>query len=289
MKIDGFHLAREILNGLKPDLKKLKQKGTIPRLAIILIGNDPGSISFIKQKRKAADYLGVKIQLHHFYKTPLYQKIAEFVTKLNQDPLNHGIIIQRPLPSTLSAQILNERISTVKDVDGFLEKSKFLPPVALAVIKIFNEIYFLKLQNTLKPKTDVSVQFCKWLKHQNIVLIGRGETAGRPIADTLSKFRIPLFIINSQTENPKEYLSKADIIISAVGKTNIVKSDQIKKNCIVIGVGLHKTNNHLAGDFDEQQISPFAKLYTPTPGGVGPVNVACLMENLVNAAQMQTK
>lgn len=289
MKIDGRVLAKDILKDLEVQVKKLKKKKTVPRLAVVLVGNYPASLSFVKQKRKAANQIGAKLDLHHFTKIPNYQKIAEFLLSLSRDPQVHGIILQRPLPPSLSASVLTGRISLKKDIDGFLPKSPYLPPISLAVFKILNQIYFRHLLNRPRPKDDFSKNLLSWLKQKKIVLIGRGETGGRPIAETLSKYHQNLIILNSQSENIVEYIKSADIVIVAVGKSNLINGEFLKKDAILIGVGIHKEKGKLLGDYIEKEISLVARFYTPTPGGVGPVNVACLMQNLVTACKLQRK
>ncbi len=288
MKIDGRRLANEILNNLKPQLKRLKARGIVPHLGVILVGNDKASLNYIQQKQKAAQKIGALVTVSHLAKTPLYQKLAEMILTIDKNPDIHGIIVQRPLPPSLSANILNKRISLIKDVDGFLPKTTFIPPVGLAVFKILNEIFYRGLQNSRKPDEDFSPQLLSWLKRKNIVLIGTGETAGQPIADTLSKLKIHFINVNSRSDNPGEYYKQADIIISCVGKSGLFTGADLKPNVILIGVGMHKEKGKWVGDYDEKEIHKIASFYTPTPHGTGPVNVACLIENLVIACNKQS-
>ena len=285
MKIDGKLIAAEILDDIKTEVKRLQKKNIDPRLAVVLIGEDAASLSFVKQKTKAAQLTGITLSLHHFKKTPLYQKLAEFIHELGQDESIHGIIIQRPLPPSLSASSLTKIIKPNKDVDGFLPKSHFLPPLGLAIFKVLNEIYFRHLHKKVKPKDDCTKPFLAWLKSKNIVLIGQGETGGKPISQTFQKYRINFLLINSRTENTEEYISQADILISSVGKSQIIKSNQLKSGAILLGVGVHKEKDKLVGDYDEKEIATTAGYYTPTPGGIGPVNVACLLQNVVTACK----
>lgn len=286
MKIDGRILAAEILTNLRKDLRKILKKNHPPQLAVFWIGNDSASASFITQKQIAAKRTGAKILLYHFKKTPEYQKIAESLHFAADNPYIHGIIIQRPLPPQLPAQSLTNCIGIKKDIDGFLPKSKFDPPVAMAVYKILKEIYYTKMLEVNKPAEDFPKALLSYLKSQKIVLLGRGETAGKPIANLLNKFRLNFINLNSQSENRNEYLKIADIVISCVGKSNIFDPAQIKQQLILLGVGIHKEKGKLIGDYNEKNIN-FVSYYTPTPGGVGPVNVACLMQNLITAYKSQ--
>lgn len=285
MKIDGTLLAKEILADLAQEVKKLKSKEITPHLAVIMIGSNSASLSYIKQKRKAALEIDAKISVHQFTRTPLYQKIAQFILNLDTDPTVHGIIIQRPTPPSLSAQILNKRVSIHKDIDGFLVKSPYTPPVGLNIFKIMSEIRYRRELETDKPKHDFNKPLISWLKGKKIVLLGRGDTAGKPIAHTLQHFRINFIHLNSKSESPEEYTKQADIIISAVGKKDALLAEHVKQDSIVIGVGMHKKGSKLMGDYNENEVAKVAKYYTTTPGGVGPVNVACLLQNLISSAK----
>ncbi len=289
MKIDGRLLGNKILKQLANEASIFNRRKVIPHLGVIYVGNDSATLSFIRQKTKAASTIGAELSLCHFKKTPLYQKIAESILKLDQNANIHGIIIQRPLPPTLSAPVLTKRMHPIKDVDGFLAKSYYLPPIGISIFKILNEIYYTYLKKTHKPKDDFNKTLLSWLKTQNIVLIGKGETGGKPIAQVLQKNRINFIMINSTMQEKEEYLTQADIIISAVGKSNIVKPEDIKKDVILIGVGIHREKDKLVGDYDEKKIAKIASFFTPTPGGVGPVNVASLMQNLIDAGKRQIK
>ncbi|HCM37264.1 MAG: Bifunctional protein FolD [Candidatus Gottesmanbacteria bacterium GW2011_GWB1_43_11] len=289
MIIDGKLLAREILSSLKSEVDQLKRRHYLPHLAVVLVGNDPASLSYVRQKRIAAEAIGAKLSLHHFKRTPDYQKIAEFILHLSKDHGIHGIILQRPLPPSLSAQVLTRRVSLIKDIDGFLPKTPFTPPLGLAIFKILNHIYFQQILGREMPEDDFSKTLLSWLKQQKIVLIGRGETGGKPIADTLTQHHLNLIILNSQSENQDEYLKSGDIIISAVGKHQIIGTKNTRPGAILIGVGIHSEKGKLRGDYDEKEIATVARFYTPIPGGVGPVNVACLMHNLVTATKLQIR
>ena len=265
MKIDGKGIASNILQTLADKVTFLKQKGIIPTLAVILVGDDPASLAYIKQKQKAADTIGATVVFSHQSSDIRPEKLQEIITIFNSDKNIHGVIIQRPVPLKNIHPILHS-VFLSKDVDGFLPNSPFAVPVALAVEEI------LKNAKCQMPNAK-------------FVIIGRGETAGKPIADYLIKLGCAPTVIHSHTPNPKELMKTADIIISCVGKERIVTSDDIKKGAILISVGIWRdTEGKLYGDYDEKDIEHIASFYTPTPKGVGPVNVACLMQNLVIAA-----
>lgn len=266
MKIDGRAIADTILTGLATDVASLSKKGVIPTLAVILVGDDPASLSFIRQKRIAAEKIGAKLMLDQLPSSASSKSLTSLIEKYNQDPNVHGIIIQRPLPK--ESRIDRGMLLTVapaKDIDGFVPNSPFNAPVAEAVATILEEIH-------------------QTSKH--IVIIGRGETAGAPIAKLLIKQGVSPVIVHSQTPDPVQRTKTADIIISCVGKPRVITAQSIKPGAVVIGVGMHREDDgKLHGDYEEHDIADIASYFTPTPGGVGPVNVACLMKNLIVAAK----
>ena len=284
MKIDGKAIAEKILSDLSREVLTLKQKGVIPTLAVIQVGDDPASTAYINQKQKAAERIGAVLIHEKLPSDVSYQRVNILTHEYNDNPTIHGLIIQRPLPDTLGdALTLLNLVNPKKDVDGFLPNSPYPVPVAEAVIIILKETY----QNVLRfnPGQAGVKPFENWLRQKSIIVIGRGETAGKPIADALIKRGCTVSIIHSQTKNPNAIIKSADIIISCVGKSNIVRHDNIQKDAILLSVGIWRDKEgKLHGDYEEDTIKDIASAYTPTPGGVGPVNVAALMANLINAA-----
>lgn len=268
MRIDGKAIADGILENLRAQVSALKQQGITPTLAVIQVGDDPGSNAYIKQKQKAADQIGAKILLSHQSSAISLQTLQNIIQQYNDDQSVHGIIVQRPLPKTLHAS----NILPSKDVDGFLTNSPYPVPVATAVLAILERSH---------PDFSRVRPFQK----RRIVVIGRGETAGKPIADALIKLESHVTIIHSQTTNTDDIIKNGDIVISCVGKPNVVRRDNIKEGSVLLSVGITRgSDGKLHGDYEEEEIKDVASFYTPTPGGVGPVNVACLMANLVKAA-----
>ncbi len=266
MKIDGKALADAILADLTSEVKKLH---ILPTLAVILVGDDPESLSYIRQKQKATEKIGGRFIFEKLPKTTLQKELAARVEMYNRDPTVHGLIVQRPLPPHFDVSI-NRSIDPKKDVDGFVKNSPFDVPISMAIFTILKNI-------------NISI------KNKKIVIVGRGETAGKPIAAAFEKQQCATSVITSKTSVPQEIMKTADIIISCVGKKGIVTSDAIKPGAILISVGLWRTEDgKLHGDYEENEIKDIASFYTPTPGGVGPLNIASLMQNLVLAAQKMT-
>ncbi len=274
MKINGRAIAKKISEELIQKTEELTKKGITPHLLIILVGNDLSSKAYIRQKIKRAEKVGIRTTLKRYPKNTSEKTLLKFVKEANTDTSVHGIIIQRPLPSQFDPLEINHAVIPEKDVDGFHPQSKFDPPLALAVIRILEEIH---------PKVSAA-PLHQWLNEKNIVILGRGEAGGKPVITYLNKLGIPHQVIHSQTSDRNELLKTADIIISAVGKREVVKKDWLKKGVILIGIGLHKENNSLFGDYVEDDIKDIASCYTPTPGGVGPVNVIMLLKNITIAA-----
>jgi methylenetetrahydrofolate dehydrogenase (NADP+)/methenyltetrahydrofolate cyclohydrolase len=269
MLIDGRAIAKKILDRLEEEIRNQKLKGINPTFAVILIGEDPASQAYVNRKQKSASQIGIVCQVHKLPSDTKENKILELIGKLNSDKDVHGVIIQRPLPPQISAQKVGERVNPQKDIDGFHPQTKFIPPIAEAVNEILKSV-------NVDPK------------NKKVVVIGRGETAGLPIANILIQKGAIATVVHSKTRNIPFFTKKADIVISCVGKPNIVTTEMINNNTVLIGVGLHReSDGKLHGDYNEEKIARVVKYYTPTPGGIGPVNVACLLKNVIIATQNQ--
>lgn len=284
MKIDGREIAKKILEDLKIKVRKLN---VVPHLAIILVGNDPASKLYVKQKILTAEKIGIKTSLFQYANSISAKALLSRLNDLNHLSTIHGIIVQQPLPQDISLKRVVNAIDPKKDVDGFHPKSKFQTPIAMSVLKILEEIF---LRGVVTPRTVAKASYLRllrgelrrWLKSKKIVVIGKGETGGKPIIQTFEKMKIPFMVIDSKTEKTANLTKRADIVICAVGKANILKPQMLKKGIILIGIGISRGKNaKLMGDYAENEIKNIASFYTPTPGGVGPVNVAMLFENLV--------
>lgn len=266
MIIDGTKLTQTILNDLKLKVQNLRPKGVHPAFAVILVGENPASIAYVKRKQKIAERIGVNFNLYKFKENVSEEKLLERIDLLNKDGNIHGIIVQLPLPQHLDAYKTEERVDPKKDIDGFHPQTKFTPPIAVAVLEVLKSI-------NVDPKD------------KKVVVIGRGETAGKPIANILIQKGAKVTVAHSKTANIPFFTRQADIVVSCVGRKNTVTPEMVNKNTILIGVGLHRgPNGKLYGDYDEEKIAKKVAFYTPTPGGMGPVNVACLLKNVVKAS-----
>lgn len=281
MVVDGKEIAGSILTKLTETVKTLKKGGITPTLAVILVGDDMGSLSYIKQKQKAGERIGARVIFDHLPEKTTKETLASAIAHYNNDPEVHGLIVQRPVPIPGVEDTLASVVPS-KDVDGFVPNSPFEVPVARGVIEILQNIH-QKLRDAQLDKKD----FKSWLNGQAIAVIGRGETAGKPIALTLAKYDCATSIIHSQTPNPKTILKNSTVIIGCAGKKHIITKSAVTRGVILIAVGIWRDKEgKLHGDYEPEDIEGVASFYTPTPGGVGPVNVACLMHNLIDACIM---
>lgn len=273
MKIAGTTLASKILDDLMPKVAELQKQNLTPKLSVILVGNNQNSLSFIKRKEKYCEQIRTKLSLHRFPRNARQQEIVALIQKLNADKNIHGIIVQRPLPSNLKNHT-NEiayKVLPEKDIDGFVPNSRFAVPVALAILK------------TLDYVSNLS--FLDDLKNLETLVLGRGETAGKPIFELLKKYGFRVTQAHSQTPDTFKLIKTTDVLISCIGKPNFIRGEMIKKGAIAIGVGLSTLGEKLVGDLEEESVAKVAYVYTPTPGGIGPINVACLLANLVCAVR----
>ncbi len=268
MKIDGKEIAQKILRELELKVKKLQEKNINPTLAIIIVGNDPASVAYVKRKEIKAEEVGIKTITKSFEEKISEKDLLAVIQQFNNDKNIHGIIVQQPLPNHINTEIITQAVDPKKDVDGFLPNSEFEEPIANAVLESLKNI------------------FTEPLKSKKIMVIGKGETGGKPVINLLKKIGINPEIIDSKTQNPGNITKNADIIIVAVGKPNTIKPEMLKKGVILIGIGISRgRDGKLVGDYDEGQIKDIASFYTPTPGGIGPINIAMLLKNVVMACE----
>jgi len=283
MRLDGTDIAANLYTEFKQRIVELKKKNIIPHLVVIIVGESPASVAYVTLKQKKGEEIGARVTILKYKTDVTTEELIEKIKLLNIDPFVHGILVQRPLPDHIDIAKLEMTTDPQKDIDGFHPDSPFTLPLPLAVVKILEEIYI----SNSKSETR-NPDFVSWLKAENIVLIGKGPTGGGPVLKYLKTLNVKPHLIDSKTKSPEKLMKQADIIISAVGRKNTVKPELLKKGVILISVGINRgENKKLHGDYEEDAIKDIASCYTPTPGGVGPVNVAMLMSNLLTAAEKQ--
>lgn len=275
MKVSGKEVAEAILKKLE---NEIKVKNLKPGLAIILAGDNPSSKIYVNNKVKAAKKIGIKVDLYEFRENEL-EKCLKLLEKLNKDENTHGIIIQHPIFHGWNYDELLKSLDPKKDVDGFLKDSPYSGATALAVWEMLTAFSLIE---GFKKVED-------FLKGKKIVVLGRGKTAGGPITDFLEAKGYEIISIVRDTKNPNPKIKSGDIVISATGVKNIVNKNNLKKGAYVVGVGVGKEvvdgEHKIFGDINEEEVSKIAKLYCPTIGGIGPLTIVSLLENVVKSAK----
>ena len=278
--MDGKMLAQKIRNELKEEVAMLNENGIIPKLAVIMVGNNEASKVYVKNKSKACEDVGIKYEEYILPEETTNEELLNLINELNKRKEIHGILLQSPLPKHLDIDVAFEEIDYRKDVDGFhstnvgnlvLGRDGFISCTPYGIIKILEE-YDIKIQG----------------KHA--VVIGRSNIVGKPIAQCLLARNATVTMCHSKTQNLKKITEDADIIVAALGKPKFVKADMIKPGAVVIDVGINRMDNgKLCGDTDYDNLLEKAGYITPVPGGVGPMTVAMLMNNVVKAAKNLSK
>ncbi len=290
MKIPCEDIAKLHKKNLKKRVRQLKKKKYTPKLVTFLVGDSAEQVSYVAQKHKMARALGINFEFKHIKEIPSFAQFANTLKETSNDAKVTGIIIQQPLPPRLYTETLYNFISQAKEIEGHHPKTEYFPPIGLAVLTTLK--YVLQGQKIsdkllINPQEDTSF-FKQALKHKRVVVVGRGPTGGQPIGKTLSFFKIGFINVNSQTPEPEQYYKEADVLITAVGE-RIIEAEMVKPGAILINVGLRREKGRLKGDYDETAIKKVAGWYTTTPKGIGPIDVLYLYENLVEAAERQTK
>ncbi|WP_440679272.1 bifunctional 5,10-methylenetetrahydrofolate dehydrogenase/5,10-methenyltetrahydrofolate cyclohydrolase [Candidatus Pelagibacter sp. HIMB1517] len=276
MIIDGKKVAEELRAKIKSDINKLtgNQK---PGLTVILIGEDAASQIYVKNKEKFANEAGINSTVIRFESSISEEDLKNQIRKLNNDNNVHGILVQLPLPKHINQRDIIETIDPKKDVDGF-------HPINVGNLSSGND--------ALVPCTPLGCYYLikkavPNLSGLNAVVIGRSNINGKPMTQLLLKENCTVTIVHSKTKNIEEICCRADLIIAAVGIPKMVKSNWIKKDAVIIDVGINRIEvdgkNKIVGDVDFDEVQNKVKAITPVPGGVGPMTIACLLENTLKA------
>lgn len=270
MRIDGKELAEEVILEMQREVDAAKKAGITPKIAIITLGSEEAWKAYVGQKLKLATRLGIEAELINLQDASQDELLAK-LDELNNDPLVHGIIAQRPFPKHIDNETIINAVVKTKDIDGFREDSQFEVPVWLAVRKVLEYVH---------GQVDPGGDFLSWLRQKKVVVVGQGITAGKPSKKALEELGVIPQIIQRETQNPEKILKTADIVIAAVGKT-VIKASDLKQGVVLVGVGLHRgEDGKLKGDYEN--IEDIASFYTPSPGGIGPINLAFLFKNLLS-------
>lgn len=276
--ISGKEVSQTVKDEIKIQTKKLKDKGISVKLAVIIVGDDPASHIYVKNKKKACEYVGFESLEYALDEKTSQEELLELIDKLNKDKTVNGILCQLPLPKHIDEKKIIDSISPIKDVDAFhpvnvgkimIGDYEFLPCTPAGIMRLIESTSY-----------DVSGKDC--------VIIGRSNIVGKPMAMLMLHKNATVTICHSRTKNIEEKIKKADIVIAAVGIPKFVKGDMVKEGALVIDVGINRmSDGKLCGDVDFDEISKKASFITPVPGGVGPMTISMLMQNTLKAAKLQ--
>jgi methylenetetrahydrofolate dehydrogenase (NADP+)/methenyltetrahydrofolate cyclohydrolase len=281
--IDGKAIAAKVRSDVAADVARIKaQHGFVPGLAVVLVGEDPASKVYVRNKAQQTVETGMQSFEFKLAETVPEQEVLDLVAKLNADPAVNGILVQMPLPKHMDSNKVLELIDPLKDVDGF-------HPMNVGRLSIG--------ERALAPCTPVgSIILAKSVKHDlsglDAVVVGRSNIVGKPMAQLLLRENCTVTIAHSRTKDLPGVVRRADLVVAAIGKPEFVKGDWIKPGAIVIDVGFNRIvkpdgKGKIVGDVDYASAAQVAGAITPVPGGVGPMTIACLLKNTVEAALMQ--
>ncbi|MFA5526641.1 MAG: bifunctional 5,10-methylenetetrahydrofolate dehydrogenase/5,10-methenyltetrahydrofolate cyclohydrolase [Acholeplasmataceae bacterium] len=268
--LDGYRVANERNQELKLKIDQYTNQGMrSPHLAIILIGQNPASLSYVKGKGKACEVAGIKHTLHHLDEDVSYDQVLNLIQTLNQDPDVDGMILQLPIPKHLDENTLIDAISKDKDADGF---------------HVINQGNLYQKKPTIHPATPKGIMTL--LKHYQInpsgldaVIVGRSNIVGFPVARLLMDQGATITVCHRQTKDLAAHTRNADLLVVASGKSHLITKDMVKQGVIVIDVGVNRVNGKLVGDVDFEEVKELASYITPVPKGVGPMTINALLEN----------
>ena len=270
MIIDGKKQAETIRNEIKKEISDLKKKsGKTPSLTVILIGDFAPSLIYVKNKEKSAREVGINSEIIRYPKNVSEKDILEKIEELNKNDDISGILVQLPLPSQISKEKIINAINPSKDVDGFNPINVGNLSSGYDSIVPCTPLGCLLLIKKIEPN----------LAGKHAVIIGRSNLNGKPMAQLLLKENCTVTIVHSKTNDLQNECLKADILVAAVGVPNLIKKDWVKKNAIVIDVGINKVGEKIVGDVNFDELKDNVKAITPVPGGVGPMTIACLLKN----------
>ena len=274
--IDGKLISTQIKDELKAEVAALKEKGIVPCLAVIQVGNDPASSVYVNNKKKACAYIGIESLAYELEESITQEELLTIIDELNHNDMVNGILVQLPLPKHINEEAVIKAITPEKDVDGFhpetvgnmcIGSKGFLPCTPAGVIQL------LKRSNI-----EIEGKEC--------VVIGRSNIVGKPMALLLLRENGTVTITHSRTKDLKEITKRADILVAAIGKPKFVTADYVKEGAVVIDVGIHRNeDNKLCGDVDFDDVVDKVSAITPVPGGVGPMTIAMLMNNCVETVR----
>lgn len=272
--IDGKAIAQEIRADLAKQVAQLTAQGNTPGLTVVLVGDNPASKVYVRSKQRACEEAGINSTVHRLAEETTQEELLDLITQLNADSTVHGILVQLPLPGHLNEEEVINAILPEKDVDGFhpinvgklqIGAGGFVPCTPAGILE-------------LVKRTEVPIA------GQNVVVLGRSNIVGKPVATLFLQENATVTICHSRTKDVAAEARRADILIAAVGRPKLVKRDWVKPGAVVIDVGINRVDGKIVGDVDFEEVKEVAGAITPVPGGVGPMTIAMLLKATVEAA-----
>lgn len=276
--INGKELAAKVRLELKEEVLELKKQGIIPKLAVIMVGNDGASAVYVRNKSKACDEIGIAFEEFLLKEETTREELLGLIEELNNREDVHGILLQSPIPKHLDIREAFNAIDYKKDVDGF-------HPINVGKLAIGEECFVsCTPAGVMKMLEENHIE----TQGKNAVVIGRSNIVGRPLAQLLINSNATVTVCHSKTQNIAEIAKRADILVAALGKPKFVTEDMVKEGAVVIDVGINRNEEgKLVGDVDFENVEKKASYITPVPGGVGPMTIAMLMSNVCKAAKKE--
>ncbi len=275
--LDGKKLAQKIRLSIKEEVNQLKQRGIIPGLAFILVGDNPASQVYVNMKTKACEEVGIYSINHRMPREVSEKELIDVIKMLNDNPMVHGILVQLPLPKHINEEKIIEAIDYRKDVDGF-------HPYNMGRLARGNPLFSSCTPlGIMRLMEEYSID----VKGKDVVMVGAGNITGKPMALMLTNAGATVQICHIYTQNLKEKTKRADILISAVGKPGLITEDMVKEGAVVIDVGISRVEGKVVGDVDFENVSKKASYITPVPGGVGPMTIAMLLYNTLQSVKLK--
>ena len=278
--IDGKSLAKKIRQELKEECDEVKKNNINPKLAVIMVGDDPASKVYVRNKSRACNEIGIDYEEFILKEETTQEELIKLIKKLNDDNNINGILLQSPIPKHLNINEAFKAITYKKDVDGFTPSSvgklcigedTFISCTPYGVMKMFEE-YNIELTG------------------KDVVILGRSNIVGKPLIQCCLQKNATVTVCHSRTKNLEEHTKRADVVISAIGQSKFVKADMVKDGAVVIDVGINRgEDGKLTGDVDFENVEKKASYITPVPGGVGPMTIAMLMNNVIKATKEQNR
>jgi len=275
--LNGYEIAEKRREQLKEKIEELKNLRIIPKLAVIQVGSNDASNIYIRNKKNTCEKVGIEFELYSYEETITFEELKEEISKLNKDKKIHGILVQSPLPKHLNESEVFNVIQKEKDVDGFTTEN---------IGALWNNKTGL-ISCTPKGIITLLKEYQIKIEGKHVVILGRSNIVGKPLALLFLNENASVTILHSKSKDIKTLTAQADILVSAVGKPNLVTKDMVKKGAIVIDVGINRIDGHIKGDVDFESVSEIASYITPVPKGVGPMTIESILENVIEAIELQ--